>query len=322
MRQISDRELHEECGVFGVFGVPDAASLSYYGLHALQHRGQEGAGIVAVDEGGTFRRIKGSGLVTEVFDEAKLATLKGNTAIGHVRYTTAGGGGIENVQPFLFRHNTGDFALAHNGNIVNSALLREYLENKGSLFQSTSDSEILAHLIKKETRYHDRPRIFSIIDALNMLEGAFAFLIMTANRIYACRDKYGLRPLAIGRLGDGYVVSSETCAFDVLGAEFVRDVEPGEIVTIDRQGIRSRDYSMYKRCEMCSMEYIYFARPDSDIDGCNVHAYRKESGRLLFKESPADADIVVGVPDSSLSAAMGYAEASGLPYEMGLIKNK
>ena len=153
MRQISDRELHEECGVFGVFGVPDAASLSYYGLHALQHRGQEGAGIVAVDEGGIFRRIKGSGLVTEVFDEAKLATLKGNTAIGHVRYTTAGGGGIENVQPFLFRHNTGDFALAHNGNIVNSALLREYLENKGSLFQSTSDSEILAHLIKKETRY-------------------------------------------------------------------------------------------------------------------------------------------------------------------------
>ena len=305
MRQISDRELHEECGVFGVFGVPDAASLSYYGLHALQHRGQEGAGIVAVDEGGIFRRIKGSGLVTEVFDEAKLATLKGNTAIGHVRYTTAGGGGIENVQPFLFRHNTGDFALAHNGNIVNSALLREYLENKGSLFQSTSDSEILAHLIKKETRYHDRPRIFSIIDALNMLEGAFAFLIMTANRIYACRDKYGLRPLAIGRLGDGYVVSSETCAFDVLGAEFVRDVEPGEIVTIDRQGIRSRDYSMYKRCEMCSMEYIYFARPDSDIDGCNVHAYRKESGRLLFKESPADADIVVGVPDSSLERGDG-----------------
>lgn len=322
MRQISDRELHEECGVFGAFGVPDAASLSYYGLHALQHRGQEGAGIVTVDNEGTFRRIKGSGLVTEVFDETKLATLKGEMAIGHVRYTTAGGGGIENVQPFLFRHNTGDFALAHNGNIVNSGLLREYLENKGSLFQSTSDSEILAHLIKKETRYHDRPRIFSIIDALNMLEGAFAFLIMTANRIYACRDKYGLRPLAIGRLGDGYVVSSETCAFDVLGAEFVRDVEPGEIVTIDKQGIRSRDYSMYKRCEMCSMEYIYFARPDSDIDGCNVHAYRKESGRLLFKESPAEADIVVGVPDSSLSAAMGYAEASGLPYEMGLIKNK
>ena len=188
MGQISDRELHEECGVFGVFGVKDAASLTYYGLHALQHRGQEGAGIVTVDRDATFRRIKGGGLVTEVFDEEKLSTLKGDMAIGHVRYTTAGGGGIENVQPFLFRHNTGDFALAHNGNIVNSALLRIYLENKGSLFQSTSDSEILAHLIKKETKYHDRPRIYSIIDALNMIEGAFAFLIMTANRIYACRD--------------------------------------------------------------------------------------------------------------------------------------
>lgn len=319
---IRDRELHEECGVFGIYGVPDAASLTYYGLHALQHRGQEGAGIVSVDDQGQFRRIKGCGLVTEVFNEEKLSTLKGSMAIGHVRYTTAGGGGLENIQPFLFRHNTGDFAMAHNGNIVNSSLLRTYLENKGSLFQSTSDSEILAHLIKKETRYHDRPRIYSIIDALNMLEGAFAFLIMTANRIYACRDKYGLRPLSIGRLGEGWVVSSETCALDVLGAEFVRDIEPGEIVTIDQKGIRSSDYSMYKRHEMCAMEYIYFARPDSDIEGCNVHAYRKESGRLLFREAPAEADIVVGVPDSSLSAAMGYAEASGLPYEMGLIKNK
>lgn len=321
-RQIVDRELHEECGVFGVYGVPDASTLTYYGLHALQHRGQEGAGIVTVDGEGVFYHIKGTGLVTEVFDEQKLSTFRGRMAIGHVRYPTTGGRGIENVQPFFFHHNTGDFALAHNGNIVNSALLREYLENKGSLFQSTSDSEILAHLIKKETRFHDRPRIFAIIDALNMLEGAFAFLIMTANRIYACRDKYGLRPLSIGRLGDGWVVSSETCAFDVLGAEFVRDVCPGEIVTIDAQGIRSRDYSMYKRSEMCSMEYIYFARPDSDIEGCNVHAYRKESGRLLYEQAPADADIVVGVPDSSLSAAMGYAEASGLPYEMGLIKNK
>ena len=199
MGQISDRELHEECGVFGVFGVKDAASLTYYGLHALQHRGQEGAGIVTVDRDATFRRIKGGGLVTEVFGEGNLSTLKGDMAIGHVRYTTAGGGGIENGETFPFRHNTGDFALAHNGNIVNSALLRIYLENKGSLFQSTSDSEILAHLIKKETKYHDRPRIYSIIDALNMIEGAFAFLIMTANRIYACRDKYGLRPPAVRR---------------------------------------------------------------------------------------------------------------------------
>ena len=296
--------------------------MAYFGLYALQHRGQESTGIASYD-GKHIRLHAGMGLVPDVYDEATLGQeLQGNRAIGHVRYSTSGVSVRKNAQPLVVRVCGIEIALAHNGNIVNSALLREYLENKGSLFQSTSDSEILAHLIKKETRYHDRPRIFSIIDALNMLEGAFAFLIMTANRIYACRDKYGLRPLSIGKLGDGWVVSSETCAFDVLGAEFVRDVEPGEIVTIDRQGIRSRDYSMYKRCEMCSMEYIYFARPDSDIDGCNVHAYRKESGRLLFKESPADADIVVGVPDSSLSAAMGYAEASGLPYEMGLIKNK
>ena len=208
---------------------------------------------------GVFRRIKGDGLVTEVFDEAKLATLRGDMAIGHVRYTTAGGGGVENIQPFLFRHNTGDFAMAHNGNIVNSALLRTYLENKGSLFQSTSDSEILAHLIKKETRFRDRPRIHAIVDALNMIEGAFAFLIMTANRIYACRDKYGLRPLSIGRLGDGWVVSSETCAFDVLGAEFVRDVNPGEIVTIDRQGLELRFLDVQALRNV--LDGVYLLRP-------------------------------------------------------------
>lgn len=317
-----ERGLHEECGVFGVFGVKNAASLSYYGLHALQHRGQEGTGIVSVDDEGEFHRVKGSGLVTEVFQESRLASLKGDRAIGHVRYTTAGGGGEENIQPFLFLHNSGNFALAHNGNIVNAHLLKNYLEGKGSLFQSTSDSEILAHLIKKETARPDRPRIFSIVEALNMMEGAFAFLIMTQNRIYACRDKYGLRPLSIAKLGDGYVVSSETCAFDVIGAEYIRDVEPGEIVTIDHHGLRSQHYSQYKRHLMCAMEYIYFARPDSDIEGCNVHSYRKESGRLLWQEAPADVDIVIGVPDSSLSAASGYSEASGIPYEMGLIKNK
>lgn len=323
MREVmNDRELHEECGVFGIFGVPEAASLTYYGLHALQHRGQEGCGIVSVDSEGRFHREKGAGLVTEVFDGAKLSALSGSLSIGHVRYSTTGGNTVENIQPFLFRHNSGDFALAHNGNLVNSAQLRKYLEDKGSLFQSTSDSEILAHLIKKETKYHDRPRIFSIIDALNMLEGAFAFLIMTANRIYACRDKYGLRPLSIGRLNGGYVVSSETCALDIVGAEFVRDIEPGEIVTIDDHGIRSRDYSMYKRRCMCAMEYIYFSRPDSDIEGCNVHAFRKQSGRLLYEEHPVEADVVIGVPDSSLSAAIGFSEASGIPYEMGLIKNK
>ena len=316
------RGLHEECGVFGVWGVPRAAEITYYGLHSLQHRGQEGCGIVSVNAEGQLRRVKGLGLVTEVFNNDNLSTLQGNMAIGHVRYSTTGGGGIENVQPFLFRHNSGDFALAHNGNIVNSLQLRKYLEDRGSLFQSTSDSEILAHLIKKDPLERKSPRIFPIMEALNMIEGAFAFLIMTQNRIYACRDKYGLRPLSIGRIGDGYVISSETCAFSTIGAEYVRDVEPGEIVTIDHHGLRSRKYSEYQRHAMCAMEYIYFSRPDSDIENMNVHAFRKESGKLLYKEAPADADIVVGVPDSSLSAAMGYAEASGLPYEMGLIKNK
>lgn len=314
--------LHEECGVFGVWGVPNAVEVTYYGLHSLQHRGQEGCGIVTVNEEEQLRRVKGLGLVTEVFNNDNLSTLKGDMAIGHVRYSTAGGGGIENVQPFMFRHNSGDFALAHNGNLVNSDQLRRYLEDRGSLFQSTSDSEILAHLIKKNPNERKMPRIYPIMEALNMIEGAFAFVVMTQRRIYACRDKYGLRPLSLGKLGDGYVVSSETCAFSTIGAEFIRDIEPGEIVTIDHLGIRSRRYSEYQRHAMCAMEYIYFARPDSDIESMNVHTFRKESGKLLFKESPADADIVVGVPDSSLSAAMGYAEASGLPYEMGLIKNK
>ena len=314
--------LHEECGVFGVWGVPNAVEVTYYGLHSLQHRGQEGCGIVTVNEEEQLRRVKGLGLVTEVFNNDNLSTLKGDMAIGHVRYSTAGGGGIENVQPFMFRHNSGDFALAHNGNLVNSDQLRRYLEDRGSLFQSTSDSEILAHLIKKNPNERKMPRIYPIMEALNMIEGAFAFVVMTQRRIYACRDKYGLRPLSLGKLGDGYVVSSETCAFSTIGAEFIRDIEPGEIVTIDHHGIRSRRYSEYQRHAMCAMEYIYFARPDSDIESMNVHTFRKESGKLLFKESPADADIVVGVPDSSLRAAMGYAEASGLPYEMGLIKNK
>ncbi len=320
MQQISDREIHEECGVFGVYGVPEAASLAYYGLHALQHRGQESCGIVSVDNDAKFTRKRGDGLVTEVFNEANIAELKGEISIGHVRYSTSGGNAAENIQPFLFLHNSGDFAMAHNGNLVNSDQLRRYLEDKGSLFQSTSDSEVLAHLIKKDKS--NRDRITAIVDALNMIEGAFSFLIMTPNRIYACRDKYGLRPLSIGKLGDGYVVSSETCGLDVVGAEYVRDVEPGEIVSIDHHGLRSTHFSKFKRHNMCAMEYIYFARPDSTIEGCNVHAFRKESGKLLWKQAPCDVDIVVGVPDSSLSAAMGYAEASGKPYEMGLIKNK
>ena len=315
-------EVHEECGVFGIYGVPDAANLVYYGLHALQHRGQEGCGIVACGDDQVLRRFRGEGLVHEVFDEQRVAGLPGSMAIGHVRYSTTGGGGLDNVQPFLFHHVTGDFALAHNGNLVNSEQLRNYLEDRGSLFQSSSDSEILAHLIRKDTKEHHRPRIVAIKEALNMIEGAFAFLIMTKNRLYVCRDKHGLRPLSLGRLGEGYVVSSETCALDAVGAKFVRDIEPGEILCIDRHGLRSNFYSDFRHHFMCAMEYIYFSRPDSNIEQVNVHSFRKMTGRLLYEEAPVDADIVVGVPDSSLSAATGYAEASGIPCEMGLLKNK
>ncbi len=317
-----DDKLHHECGVFGIYGVEDAAGLAYYGLHALQHRGQQSCGIVTVDGDGVFHRVKGDGLVNEVFSEQSMNRLPGKMAIGHVRYSNAGCNGTENVQPFLFHHSSGDFSLALNGQIVNYAQLRQELEDKGSLFQSSSDAEILAHLIKKQGIDRNLPRIFALKEGLKLLEGAFSFVIMTGRRIYACRDKYGFHPLAIGKLGDGYVVASETCAFDVLGAEYIRDIEPGEIVTLDHHGIRSKFYSMPERHAMCAMEYVYFARPDSDIEGCNVHNYRKESGRILFREAPADADIVIGVPDSSLSAAQGYAEESGLPYEMGLIKNK
>ena len=319
---MTDRGLNEECGVFGIWGVDDAPDLVYYGLHALQHRGQEGCGIVAVDAAGKMTRIKGEGLVTEVFDEDKLSALHRKMAIGHVRYSTTGGGGLENVQPFLFRHHTGDFALAHNGNLVNYDLLRRNLEDLGSLFQSSSDSEVLAHLIKKDSASAHKPRIYAIENALNAVEGAFAFLIMTSKRIYACRDKNGLRPLSIGRLGDGYVVSSETCAFDVLGAEFIRDVEPGEIVTIDHHGIRARKYTHSCSHDMCAMEYIYFARPDSILDGVSVHMARQCAGSILAKCAPVAADVVIGVPDSGLDAALGYAQTSGIPYAIGLIKNK
>lgn len=322
-------ELHEECGVFGVWNVDNAANLAYYGLHALQHRGQEAAGIVCVDSDGEFSRTKGEGLVTEVFNKKNLSVLKGRNSIAHVRYATAGGGGLDNVQPFLFHHHKGNFALCHNGNLVNSSALKRYLEDRGTLFQSTSDSELLAHLIRlarhrgDNCRFNEKyPMLTNISSALNMLEGAFAFLVLTADAMYCMRDKYGLRPLSLGRLNGGWVVCSETCAMDTIGAEFVRDIEPGEVVVINNDGIYSSRYSGFHHHYMCAMEYVYFARPDSDIEDVNVHAYRKQSGRILYHEAPVEADIVIGVPDSSLSAAMGFSEESGIPYEMGLIKNK
>lgn len=305
--------------IFGTYGVKNAAQVVYFGLHALQHRGQEGAGIATFDAEGKCIHHRGLGLAGEVFDHNRLSKFDGIIGIGSTQYANAAKGGLDNVQPLFFHHKSGDLAIAGEGNLVNAEQITDYLEDRGSMFQTYTDSEVLANLIKKEDR---EDRILHIVDALNMMEGGFTFLIMTKNRIYAMRDKYGIKPLAIGRLGEGWVISSETCAFELVGAEFVRDVEPGEIVTIDAHGLRSVRFSRFQKRKVCAMEYIYIARPDSDIDGCNVHAYRQEVGRRLAKECPADADIVVGVPDSGLSAAMGYADGSGLPYEMGLVKNR
>jgi len=314
------------CGVFGVFNHPNAAELTYYGLNALQHRGQEGAGIVSSD-GHSLHQHVGVGLVRDVFKQPELEELRGKHAIGHVRYTTCGGSGRLNIQPFLFRSLSGPLGLCHNGNLVNANELRAHLEQRGSIFQTTSDSEILAHLVKRQRG--------NLLDALResllYVEGAFAFLLLKENKLYAALDKWGLRPLSLGRIGENsYVLASETCAFDTVGAEYIRDIQPGEVLKIayndkntSEVALQSETYAVTGDHKMCSMEYVYFARPDSDVEGINVHQARKRCGRILADEAPAPtADIVIGVPDSGLSAAVGYAEAAGIPFEIGLIKNK
>lgn len=315
---MSGDELHEECGVFGVYKIEDATPLTYYGLHALQHRGQEGCGI-ATSNGHAIHTHRGHGLVTEVFNADKLSTLEGHYAIGHVRYSTAGGKELENVQPLFANLNVDEFAVCHNGQIVNAEELRINLENKGSIFQGSSDSEIILHLIQREKgTFLER-----IKKSFVQLEGAFAILILTKDSIYAIRDHNGLRPLSYASLQEGYCISSETCAFLTTNAEFIEDIKPGQIVAFTPDGIVKDSYREEKQCKMCAMEYIYFARPDSDIDGINVHDARRRSGILMAqKDKDLEADIVVGVPDSSTSAAIGYAQESGLPYEIGLIKNR
>lgn len=313
------RGLNEECGVFGIWGNSNPAQLSYYGLHALQHRGQEGAGIV-VSDGKHLRAVKGEGLVNDVFNEEKLKSMEGKAAIAHARYATAGGHGIENVQPLLFHSSTGSLSIAHNGNLVNANRLKKYLERQGSIFHSSSDTEVLAHLIKKSTH---APFSEKVKNALTLLEGAYSFLVMTKDEMIVARDRHGLRPLSLGKLGDAYVVASETCAFDLIGAETVRSVEPGEMLIINDDGIRSTRFAEVQNRAMCAMEYVYLARPDSDIDGINVHMARKRMGKRLAKEcTHIQADVVTGVPDSSISAAIGFAEETGIPYELGLIKNR
>ncbi|WP_314580729.1 amidophosphoribosyltransferase [Enterococcus gilvus] len=314
------KSLNEECGVFGIWGHPDAARVTYFGLHSLQHRGQEGAGIVSNDSG-KLMSTRGLGLLSEVFkDERQLNQLTGQAAIGHVRYATAGNSSVDNIQPFLFNFYDGDFALAHNGNLTNAKSLRKELEIDGAIFHSNSDTEILMHLIRRSQKETLCERMK---EALNTVKGGFAYLMLTEESMVAALDPNGFRPLSIGQMVNGaYVVASETCALEVVGATFIQDVNPGEIITINDEGLKVEHFTKETQHAICSMEYIYFARPDSNIAGVNVHSARKNMGRILSQEDGIDADMVVGVPNSSLSAASGYAEESGIPYEMGLVKNQ
>lgn len=310
---------HEECGVFGIFGHENAAELTYFALIALQHRGQESAGIATVD-GMKLYHQKGMGLVAEAIPSESMSRLsKGSSAIGHVRYSTTGVSQLLNAQPLVFNFQRGNMALAHNGNLVNAHQLHSFLERRGAIFQSTSDTEVVAHLI---ARSGNADMADNIREALSIVKGAYAFCILTDDKLYAMRDANGLRPMCLGQVGGAYCVASESCAFDTIGAEFIRDIEPGEMVIISKDGLESTRFAGQAKKALCTFEYIYFARPDSDIDGFNVHNVRKEFGRLLYQEHPVEADVVIGVPDSSISSAIGYAEESGIPYEIGLIKNR
>lgn len=304
--------------MFGIWGHEKAAEVTYYGLHAQQHRGQEGAGIV-VRDGETLKQHRDLGLVNDVFKRANFSELGGNAAVGHVRYASGSYKEIEHVQPLLFRSQTESMAIAHNGNIMNAHQLRGELEEAGSILQTASDTEVLAHLIKRRGKHVTED---AICNALQELTGAYAYLILREDRMHVALDPHGIRPLSIGRLDDAYVVAAETCAFDQIGATFEREVLPGELITISDQGLESIRFQMREQRKMCAMEYVYLSRPDSDLNRVNVHSSRKKMGVELAKESPIEADVVTGVPDSSISAAIGYAEEIGLPYEMGIIKNR
>ncbi len=311
-------KFHDECGVFGVYGHPEAANLTYLGLHALQHRGQEGAGICSSD-GRLIHIEKSMGLVADIFSEKRLKRLPGDIAIGHNRYSTAGTSSLKNVQPIVVNFSLGPFAIAHNGNLVNALELKDELEAKGAIFQSTSDSEVIVHLIANSRAGGLYERL---IDTMKKISGAFSLLLMSEKELIATRDPYGFRPLSIGRYDGSYVVASETCALDLIGAVYERDVEPGEIVIMNRSGIKSIRTVPSPRHAFCIFEFIYFARPDSNIFGnVNVDAVRKELGRQLARENPIDADIVIPVPDSGVPAALGYADESGIPFDFGLIRN-
>ena len=316
----SNDKFKEECGVFGIYSNKsiDVASMIYYGLYALQHRGQESAGI-AVSNGETVNIHKGMGLVTEAFSKENLNNLKGSISIGHVRYSTSGDTRIENAQPLLSKSKLGSIAMAHNGTLVNADVIRELLEDGGHIFHTSIDSEVIANLIARGAKKGIERAIF---DAIQAVRGSFAMVILTEDKLIGVRDPHGIRPLCLGKFEDGYVLSSESCALDAIGAELVRDVEPGEIIIIDDNGIKSYKYSENTQCQTCAFEYIYFARPDSTIDGLDVHYSRVRAGEELYNEYKIDADIVVAVPDSGIPAAIGYSKASGIPYDTGFVKNR
>ncbi len=318
------RCIHEECGVFAIYSkeTSDVALQTYIGLYALQHRGQESCGIV-VNDRGVFTHHKDLGLVHEVFDRDTLNKLgEGNIAIGHVRYSTTGNSNRSNAQPLVVRHMKGPLAIAHNGNLVNARELREEYELKGGIFHSTNDTEVISYAIT-EQRLVCSSIEEAVEKAVGRLKGAFSIVVMSPKKLIAARDPFGFRPLSLGRLGDSYVVASETCAFDSIGAEFVRDLLPGEIIVIDETGVRSiQTYCGTEKSAICVFEYVYFARPDSVLEGASVHRARLRAGEFLWKEHPVEADVVVGVPDSGLDAALGLSRASGIPYGVGFIKNR
>ncbi len=319
MKFLQDDSLHEECGVIGVYREEkDASRLAYYGLFALQHRGQECAGI-AVNCEGDIEVRKGMGLVADVFDETALNELQGNIAIGHVRYSTAGDKDVRNAQPLVAKYKKGDIGLAHNGNLVNAENIREILEDSGVIFHSTTDTESILNLI---ARYSSKGIETGIKNTMSLLKGAYALVLTTGEELIGIRDPHGLRPLCIGKLKDGYVLASESCALDVLDAEFVRDVEPGEIVVINKEGLRSIEPSNMCQKHLCVFELIYFARPDSVIDGDSVYDFRVNAGKMLAKQKKIEADMVMPVPDSGVPSAIGYAKESGIPYGEGLVKNR
>jgi amidophosphoribosyltransferase len=314
----ADEHFHDECGVFGIFGRQDAAAIVTLGLHALQHRGQEAAGIVSYD-GAQFHVERHQGLIGDSFTRpAVIDSLKGNRAIGHTRYATTGGAGLRNVQPFFAELAGGGFAVAHNGNITNAMTIQRRLQKEGSIFSSTSDTETILHLIATSKELDTNAKF---IDAVRQLEGAFSLVALTAKKMIGCRDPLGIRPLVLGDLDGAWILASETVALDIIGARFVRDLKPGELVVVTSKGIESHFPFEPAKSRFCIFEYVYFARPDSTIEGRNVYAVRKAIGAELARENPVDADIVVPVPDSGTPAAIGFAQAAGLPFELGIIRN-